>query len=435
MQYEVSQQPRLLAHLSVPLIDLLQLALDSHRTALRIDQDNPDLLLYASLIPRGRRCVLINLSNTAQVLTSLAETLNDSKSSPELDRNDTLRLLQEALELFQRCLNVQEFKLDEAQEPTAHDHSGNLQTDDPGSDRVSGNASDASEEEVWASVEESITKGTLLDTTLVQLNTLTTICTLGSTPNQNDLAWVEEYYRTTLLEKINAYSSSGTSQHEIAIAKAKFISAISDAAFRSRRLDAATYERELNAAFNDPNLDLNQDIQGLCDKADAYLTFQASIQSSLPRAQPCEIGQIDAVCWKHVTKALDSLTAASKIPDAQNLPRIHLKRGDCELMRFELGQKPLGYDLAVKSASTLVKNAEVYYRGAVALAKSNEAAKEEMREAEVKEAVAAAVGGDECRLQEMSKLRREAVEIVLGDMIDEGILSSESVRKIAKSLT
>ena len=49
LQYEVAQQPRLLAHLPTPLFNLLQIALDSHRFALKIDQDNPDLLLYASL--------------------------------------------------------------------------------------------------------------------------------------------------------------------------------------------------------------------------------------------------------------------------------------------------------------------------------------------------------------------------------------------------
>ena len=48
LQYEIAQQPRLLAHLPTPLFDLLQIALDSHRFALKIDQDNPDLLLYAS---------------------------------------------------------------------------------------------------------------------------------------------------------------------------------------------------------------------------------------------------------------------------------------------------------------------------------------------------------------------------------------------------
>lgn len=45
LQFEVAQQPRLLAHLPTPLIDLLRLALDSHRYALKVDQDNADLLL------------------------------------------------------------------------------------------------------------------------------------------------------------------------------------------------------------------------------------------------------------------------------------------------------------------------------------------------------------------------------------------------------
>jgi len=46
LQYEVTQQPRLLVHLPTALTDLLQVALDSHRVALKIKQDSPDLLLY-----------------------------------------------------------------------------------------------------------------------------------------------------------------------------------------------------------------------------------------------------------------------------------------------------------------------------------------------------------------------------------------------------
>jgi len=49
LQYELAQQPRLLAFMPFSLMDLLQLALESHRYALDIKQDNPDLLLYASL--------------------------------------------------------------------------------------------------------------------------------------------------------------------------------------------------------------------------------------------------------------------------------------------------------------------------------------------------------------------------------------------------
>lgn len=56
LQYEVSQQPRLLECLPTPLIELLQTALDSHRLALTIDQDNADLLLYALVRKQRRLC-------------------------------------------------------------------------------------------------------------------------------------------------------------------------------------------------------------------------------------------------------------------------------------------------------------------------------------------------------------------------------------------
>ncbi len=50
IQYEVAQQPRLLEHLPTPVLDLLQVALGSHRYALRIENDNADLLLYVACI-------------------------------------------------------------------------------------------------------------------------------------------------------------------------------------------------------------------------------------------------------------------------------------------------------------------------------------------------------------------------------------------------
>ena len=50
LQYDLAQQPRLLDHLPFTLVELLQLALESHRYALDINQDNADLLLYGYLL-------------------------------------------------------------------------------------------------------------------------------------------------------------------------------------------------------------------------------------------------------------------------------------------------------------------------------------------------------------------------------------------------
>ena len=50
LQYDLSQQPRLLKELSTPAAALLQSALDSHRYALNLRRDDADILLYGLTI-------------------------------------------------------------------------------------------------------------------------------------------------------------------------------------------------------------------------------------------------------------------------------------------------------------------------------------------------------------------------------------------------
>ncbi len=387
------------------------------------------------MLPKAsdRQSKLTMNSNTAQVLTSLAEANTGGRKPPEKDQNYALSLLQEALELFQRCLNLQEFKYNQAQEDVVNATEPLADNGDLDQNSSNSAASNASEEEVWASVEEPITKHTLLDTAVAQLDTLTATCGLGGSRSHNNLAWIEEYYRTELQAKIKFYVGDVgdiSHQYDAALAKAKFSGAIADAAFRSGHLDLLTYEQEINAAFTAPELHLEHDPQGLWDRADVELTFRSSIQASIANAQLVELPQVANICWKHITKALDSLTTASKLPDALNLPRIHLRRGDCEMLRLCLGEAPLHYDLAIKSKPTLLKNAGVYYRGAGALAKRDKGDEEEQRDAEIKEAVAAALSDDAQRLAALIKLQRGLVEATVEEMRDENLLGDESLRKI-----
>ncbi|KAL2048507.1 hypothetical protein N7G274_000419 [Stereocaulon virgatum] len=413
LQYEVCQQPRLVANLHTSLIDLLQIALKSHRFALKIDQNNSDLLF-----------------NTAQVLTSIVENLGDGKALVENFRDEALRLYQEAFELFQRCLTVQEFRYTQAQENIAPGEASISDANHADEATTSSNAFNATAEEVWASIEESTTKDTLLDTAIAQLETLTAICTLGTSYVDGGLAWVEEYYRTKLNDTIAFYLSGTSRQHEAALAKAKFVAAISEAAFKGGALNASTYETELNAAFTSPDLDLTDDPQALCDRADAYLSFNASVQIALQQAQLIELPQIGSTCWKQITKALDSLTAASKLPNAENLPQMHLRRGDCELLRLHLGEAPLRYDLAIKSAPTLLSNSGVYFRGAATLAKRKGGADDERKEAEVKEAIALALADDSEKLTSLTKSQRDLVGMTMEEMSDEGLLGEQSLQKL-----
>ena len=334
-------------------------------------------------------------------------------------------MFQEALELFQRCLGVQEFQLTQQATIAAEN------TTEAGGESVdiaSSNRLETSEDEQWAAVLEPVTKDALVDTALAQVETLTAICALVSSQGLNDLAWVDEYYRNILRDRITLYLGSTERRNEAALMNAKFICALLDASFRSGQLEISTYERELAAAFNQ-DVNLSNDPHGLCDEADAEIAFIISVQLSLQenvRAQSQDPPQINHLSWKHLTKALNNLAVASKLPDVQNLSRVHLRRGDCELLRYRLAQAPASYDVAIKSAATLIKNAEVYYRGSARLARHEGSADEE-REASVKEVVAASIACNTAKLAGLASNQRMAALEVIEDMRDDGLLSDESV--------
>jgi len=355
-------------------------------------------------------------SNTAQVLTSLAEVTSDGKTALQTNRDEALHLFQEALEIFQRCLGIQEFQLTE-QVTVAEENS--TQDDGENIDMISSSTSETSENGRWA---------TIVDTALAQLETLAAVCTLVGSKGRNHLAWVDEYYRNVLRDKIALYVD-GTDRHqEAALINARFLCALLDASFRSGELEVSTYERELAAAYNQA-IDLSNNPHCLCDRADSEITFSTSVQASLQEnlhAQSEDLYQINTISWKHLTMALNDLAAASKLPEVQNLPRIHLRRGDCELLRYRLSEEPASYDVAVKSASTLIKNAEVYYRGSARLAR-NEGAVDEEREASVKEVVAASIASKSGKVSELANSQMGAVTEVIEDMRDEGLLSNESI--------
>ncbi len=283
---------------------------------------------------------------------------------------------------------------------------------------------------------EPVTQNVLVDTALAQLETLTAVCTLVGSQELNDVAWVDEYYRYILRDKIAFYIDGSVRYHEAALTSAKFLCALLDANFHSGGLDLSTYGRELAAAFNQ-GIDFSNDPHGLCDKADAEITFITSVQDSLlnhVHSNSEDLYTNNSLSWKHLTMALDCLAAALKLPEVRNLPRIHLRRGDCELLRYRLGQAPASYGIAMKSAATLIKNAEVYYRGSARLAK-NEGAADEEREASVKEAVAAAIAGSSANLLKLANSQPAGVSEVIQDMREEGLLSNESITFISNLVT
>ena len=114
---------------------------------------------------------------------------------------------------------------------------------------------------------------------------------------------------------------------------------------------------------------LNENPEGLVNKAEAFIAYNSSLRHyPYPEEATKDVLQSR---WQALSTALNALTTASKIPSADNLPKIHLARGDTELLRFQLGQPPANFGAAAKNGIVLVKNSEKFYRGAKALATSS----------------------------------------------------------------
>lgn len=401
--------------LPAPQIEILQIALQSHRDALRLDQDNADALF-----------------NSAQVLNSLAEALSDSKHPDEEQLMQATTYLQEAIELLQRCLILQEMKYTEMQEQIDQIELADQNTyvqeqlPQPAEPQAGKEQAENEEQEQWAAIVEPVTKNTLVDSAVAQLNTLTTLCNLLTfNPSGGGVGWVQEYSSGLVQTRLPAYMEGSDRQYEAGLAKAKFICALHEVLYRGGHTDVQTYWQEVGQAFG-PDLDVSADPEGLCIKAEALTSLNAALVDVAPY-NDAEIFQSSLnVRWQSLSTALDALTAASKLPSAENLPKIHLARGDTEMHRWRLGTEPWNYDMAQQNGITLLRNAQTYYRGAAALARRDGASEEE-RESSCKEAIAAAIEGPKTKLDQLKASSLEQVLTVAADMVEDGMVESSAM--------
>lgn len=385
--------------MSAPLSEVLQVALQSHRVALCLDQENADTLF-----------------NTAQVLTSLAELVTESKRPSDDQLAHGIKFLQEALELFQRCLTLQELRFTESQEMQSMESDPANQPEMSAPD--TGEQDDQSQEQ-WVTVVEPVTKDTLVDTAVAQLEALTALCNLLTFNPDAGVAWVEEYSSELLRSKLVTYIEGSSRQYEACIARAKYTCGLSEVLYRGRRIDFETYHREVARAYEsevDPG-----DPDGLCSKADAFTSLNAAL-AEMPPSDTDALNKSVTVRWQVLSSALDALTTASKIRDAENLPKIHIARGDVELHRWRLGFAPWNHAMAQQNGGTLIRNAQTYYRGAAALARRDGAVEEE-RDGTCKEALAAGLEGQKDKLEQLKTTFPKEVLAVAEDMADDGFVT------------
>lgn len=358
------------------------------------------------------------LFNTAQVLTSLAEIITDLKHPSQEQFSQAVKLLQEAIELFQRCLTLQELRFTESQEQIKNLESG--EHDETVEEPAEAGGQQPSEpQEQWVAIVEPVTKDTLVDTAVAQLDTLTTLCNLLTFNSGSGISWVEEYSSELIQTKLPAYVEGSTRQQEAALARVKFICALSEVLYRSQRIDIETYGREVAGAYG-PDIDLSSDPDGLCSKADALTSLNTAAADLLP-THDADLSKSLALRWQSLSTALDALTAATKIPNADHLSKIHIARGDVELHRWRLGFPPWNYAMAHQNAATLIRNAQTYYRGAAALARRD--GEPEQRDATCKEALAAAMAGEKSKLEQLKTAALKELLGVAEDMVEDGFVT------------
>lgn len=396
------------------MLEILHIALRSHRDALNLQQDNADVLF-----------------NTAQVLTSLAESITEGKHPSEQRSHEATKHLQEALELFQRCLTLQELRFTESQEQIKAMESGALEQeatpDQPPGPEIEADPTAAPVEQ-WVSVMEPVTRNTLVDTAVAQLETLATFCGLLTSDPGSSLAWVEEY-SADLLQRIAAYAENTDRQGEVKLARAKFIASLAEVSYRSGRIDLDTYKNELSSVFGEEDLNISGNPEGLCSKAEALVGFNSAVAECHVANDQASLNSWLGVRWQSLSTALDCLTAASKLENADNLAKIHIARGDVEVYRWRLGRPPWDYTLANENASLLLSNAQTYYRGGAAIAKRDGLSEEE-REGTTKDALAKGFSGDLSHVQQLLARARDGVMQLSADMVEDGLVATADMQTL-----
>ncbi|KAL9039146.1 MAG: hypothetical protein Q9214_004995 [Letrouitia sp. 1 TL-2023] len=357
----------------------------------------------------------------AQLLSSLAEAKSENISSDDDQTPAPYALFQEALVLLENCLSIQELQFNQSLEQVNED----WQTPLNGSQNTSSTSPKELEHETWATVIEPTTQDNMLDTSIAQLQILTSICIhLSSTGHwHNEIHWIRQYEQELIENKVARYLQ-GTNRHsEIELVKANLSCHLADAEFQAGHLDFYVYEHKLVTAFSKAS-EFEATFQGLCDRADAEIALnvaaQTVVEDAMHRHSEGSL-KLNVLRWKHLTTALDSLTAAAEIEGEPQLSQVHLRRGDCEMLRHRLADPPSDYELARKSAKTLLANAEIYYRGAARLANAAEI----RQEASVKEAVAAAISGQTEKLVTATSMDPNEVQEVINNMEEEGLLSEQ----------
>jgi hypothetical protein len=328
----------------------------------------------------------------------------------------------EATRLFEQCLVIQDKQFRDFEAAEAAAAASSSSSISPNDDTSMQDApAEESQEEQWASVIEPVTRSTLLDTCAAMLGALTTLIPL-ITASQADIDKLSSDGLSTVFhyaDRLLAPSStapSGIPDADVLAFRAAKAKALTTLARAHLYLDVhsiADYHAALTQAYSFPGASTY--FPAVVELAEATVDWNSAAAARAPH--DAGLGQLR---WRALSKAADALVAGLKLPDAENSPALCEQRAALELLRCRLAEEPLSVGDAVRSRGVLLGNAEVFYRGAGRLAKASGEGEEETGY-RAREQIVRMLRG------EMGELGTAEMEVVVGEMVAEGLLPDGNV--------
>jgi len=188
-------------------------------------------------------------------MTSLAEAIDsETRLTPDTPyQQQPVRLVKDAIDLFQQCLALQELSYSQSQAEMA------MAVENGIGNAVDGRAVETEDDEAfsevpeqWASIVEPVTKATLAETGLGLLDALTTLCGLSDTPDSTLLQEIERLAEQLLVEKLPVYLDDVEEQirDEVLYSKVRFAAGLAELQYCKSVTSAASYDKALKQAFD-----------------------------------------------------------------------------------------------------------------------------------------------------------------------------------------
>lgn len=469
LEYSIVEDERIVTQLGNKTA-LLEETLNSHRFAISLNPTNTDILF-----------------NAAQVLTSLAEASLESKTQ-ESAKLPARESLEEAVDIFKRCLESQQREYEQMQAEIAKAQaSGEYQeawggggvslSDEPAQQEPETGSNVSETPGEWATVEEPVTPEAILETCTAQLSALTTLLGLYDPSDLSNIEKKAQDGTETATAKIPALinlidttpslkaqdepkagptlsigvstveEASTTPKDDAVLAVANFQAIIAEVAYRSGRTSSTEYAQTIERTFSkmSPGIEAASDIDPakaniLSSYADALIDLASALADGIQYIPSSPTFSTDVeIQWTALTQSQNFLSHLATVAttlhlSATRLADIFLARGDTDLFRFRIALFEQSKPSWSKDKMTLVGNAGVFYRGARSYAEKAGAV-EVCGVADAKAVVAeilkeVASGSED--VKETWKGKSAIITRVLEQMVEEGIVGMENVDGVVR---